>query len=63
MLVRVILLLSIVALGLTLWRVAEVERQRYALFTGHCDEFDIECLETADPRTSRLWNLYFGLVD
>ena len=63
MVVRLMLLLSIVALVLTLWRLADVERQRYALFVGICGPFAVDFLDSAEPRTNRLWNLHYGLVD
>lgn len=49
------------------WRLADVERQRYALVTGICDieqaqPRSLDCLATAEPRVSWLWNLYYGIL-
>jgi hypothetical protein len=66
---RTAVILSLIfALGWTGLRLADVERQRYALITGiceidHADSHSIDCLQSAEPRTSRLWNLYYGLTD
>lgn len=56
-----------VALAWTGWRLADVERQRYALIVGLCwidtaQPHSIDCLKTAEPRTNRLWDLYYGLI-
>lgn len=55
------------ALILTSVRLADVERQRYALLIGLCQHdpqsarAPLECLQTVEPRTSWLWNLWYGL--
>ena len=63
--------LSLVALAvLLIWtsvRLADVERQRYALLTGLCQPDPqaaralMDCLQTVEPRTSWLWDLWYGL--
>ncbi|GCA52813.1 hypothetical protein KGO5_05279 [Sinorhizobium sp. KGO-5] len=63
-----IILLLLCALAWFGWRLADVERQRYALATGLCqinasNPRSIECLRGAEPRESWLWNLYHGLVE
>ncbi len=63
-----IIVLLVVALGWSGWRLAEVERQRYALVTSLCqidpaNPRTVDCLRTAEPRSSRLWNFYYGLFD
>jgi hypothetical protein len=66
---RTAVILSLIfAFGWTGWRLADVERQRYPLLTGiceieHADSHSIYCLQSAEPRTSRLWDLYYGLID
>jgi hypothetical protein len=62
-----IILVLFVGLGWAGWRLADVERQRYALLTGLCkidatDLRSIDCLQNVEPRTSRLWDLYYGLT-
>ncbi|MDX0741207.1 hypothetical protein GOD71_27315 [Sinorhizobium medicae] len=60
------ILMLLVALAWTAWRLSDVESDRYALLTGICDATEvraIECLRTAEPRISRFWDLYYGLVD
>lgn len=62
------ILLLLCALAWSGWRLADVERQRYALVTGLCqitasNPSSIECLRSAEPRESWLWNLYYGLVE
>jgi hypothetical protein len=54
------------ALAFTAVRLADVERQRYAMLVGLCDldpavPSSYKCLETVEPRTSRWWDLYYGL--
>lgn len=49
------------------WRLADVERQRYALVTGVCDidlaqPRSLDCLTNAQPRENWLWDLYYGLI-
>lgn len=50
------------------WRVAELERQRYALFVGMCDRDPLDplpwirCVARENPRTSQWWNLYYGVT-
>lgn len=54
------------ALAFSLYRLGGVERQNYAMIVGLC-KFDaigvpdFGCLATAEPRTSRLWDIYYGL--
>jgi hypothetical protein len=54
-------------LACTAVRLADVERQRYAMLVGLC-ELDpavlssYKCLETVEPRTSWLWDLFYGLT-
>lgn len=48
------------------WRLADVKRQRYTLIFGLCASIEegpqiFSCLENIQPRTSSLWNLYYGL--
>lgn len=64
---NLLLLLLAVALGGVCWRLADVERQRYALVTGICDidlaqPRSLDCLATAQPRENWLWDLYYGLI-
>ena len=48
-------------------RLADVERQRYAMFLGICprDKTDLsaffDCITHAQPRTSWMWDLWYGL--
>ncbi|OWU80414.1 hypothetical protein ATO1_08665 [Phaeobacter sp. 22II1-1F12B] len=49
-------------------KLADVERQRYALVTGLCPlgmepTEAIECLRVIRPRSSVLWNLFYGLYN
>ncbi|MDQ0422464.1 hypothetical protein J2045_003512 [Peteryoungia aggregata LMG 23059] len=51
----------------SLWRLGDVERERYALILGMCRNqstlgLDANCLETVEPRESRLWDIYYGLA-
>jgi hypothetical protein len=65
---RFLVLILLAALAWTASRLADVERQRYAMLVGLCelDESNprpfIECLHTATPRTSPLWDLWYGLT-
>ncbi|QCO54841.1 hypothetical protein EOK75_02980 [Pseudorhodobacter turbinis] len=57
----------LVTLAFTGWRLADVERQRYALLWGLCQSIpeaprSLDCLKEVQPRTSRLWNLFYGLT-
>lgn len=61
-----IALILALALVWVSWRLADVERQRYALFLGMCPSAmegpqSLICLDTVKTRTSWLWNLYYGL--
>ena len=64
-----LLLLLIPALIWTGARLADVERQRYALFLGMCERSEADlgsffrCLDDIQPRTSWSWNLWYGLMD
>lgn len=50
-------------------RLADVERQRYAMQVGLCGGGAtakpalVDCLRSAQPRTSWWWNLYYGLPE
>ena len=64
---RTVFFLALIALAFTAYRLADVERQRYAMAAGLC-EYNPDhprqlqdCLATAQPRTSQLWNLFYGL--
>lgn len=63
----VFLIFTVAALAFTSLRIADVERQRYALLTGLCQPDPqsarvlIDCLKTVEPRTSWLWDLWYGL--
>jgi hypothetical protein len=52
----------------SLWRLGDVERERYALILGMCRDqsilgLDAHCLETVEPRESRIWDIYYGLAE
>lgn len=53
-------------LAFTLWRLGDVERQRYALLVGMCPSeiapANPICLKDVQVRTSPLWNIYYGLL-
>jgi hypothetical protein len=58
--------LILILAALVVWgafRIADLERQRYALSTGLCAAFDPACLAAVQPRTSWAWNLYYGLIE
>lgn len=62
-----VIVVLIAALAFALWRLGDVDRQRYAMLVGLCDQdtlgiYDMECLESAEPRTSRIWDIYYGLI-
>jgi hypothetical protein len=62
-----LIVLLAAALGWSLYRLGEVEREHYAMLTGMCSQdpigiYDFGCLETAEPRTSRLWDIAYGLM-
>ncbi|SOC38942.1 hypothetical protein SAMN05892877_105340 [Rhizobium subbaraonis] len=65
---RWLLIVSLaVALAWTIYRLSEVERERYALLTGMCRDastvgIDADCLGSAQPCTSRAWNIYYGFA-
>jgi hypothetical protein len=69
---RTLIILTLCAsLAWTSLRLADVERQRYAMLAGMCQLEPqsaralldmLDCVETAEPRTSWLWNLWYGLV-
>lgn len=53
--------------GYSLWRLGDVERQRYAMSLGMCPQdtigiYDFKCVGAIEPRTSRLWDIYYGLL-
>lgn len=55
------------ALSWTLLRLGDVERERYAMFVGLCQQsfigvWDTRCLETVEPRTSRIWDIWYGAL-
>lgn len=56
------------ALAYTAVRLADVERQRYAMFLGMCprDEANLsaffDCITNAEPRASWTWDLLYGLT-
>lgn len=58
----------VMALGIVSYRLAHVENQRYALLVGMCQQDDanprglVDCLRTAQTRTSWAWHLYYGLT-
>lgn len=63
----VLILVLAITLGWTLWRLGDVERQRYVMLVGTCERdavglWDFQCLETSEPRTSRLWDIAYGLM-
>ena len=53
-------LVIIALLGWTAWRLADVERQRYALAMGLCTPQEVSC--DVQSRTSWGWNLWYGLM-
>ncbi len=63
----VFLIFTVVALAFTSLRLADVERQRYALLIGLCQPDPqsaralMDCLQTVEPRTLWLWDLWYGL--
>lgn len=62
-----LIILLAVTLGWTVYRLGDIERQRYALLIGMCTaenqiRIDTDCLERAEPRTSRAWNIFYGLL-
>jgi hypothetical protein len=62
-----LIVLLAAGLGWSLYRLGDVERQRYAMLTGLCDQdeigmFDFKCLDSVEPRTSRLWDVAYGLM-
>lgn len=66
---RILLILALAAaLAFTAVRLADVERQRYAMFLGMCprDEANLsvffDCITNAQPRTSWTWDLWYGLT-
>jgi len=54
------------ALAFTLYRLGEVERQRYAILAGMCPgtiaAIDPVCAANAQPRENAWWNVYYGLM-
>jgi hypothetical protein len=62
------LIFTVAALAFTSLRLADVERQRYALLMGLCqsdlqsDRASMDCLQTVEPRTSWLWDFWYGLT-
>ncbi|RYG87690.1 MAG: hypothetical protein EON59_06715 [Alphaproteobacteria bacterium] len=63
---NVAIIMLVAALSFTLWRLGDVERQRYAALVGLCPgtitAVEPICLSTAEPRESALWNIYYGLM-
>ncbi len=63
---NIVIVVLIIALGYTAWRAGDVERQRYAALVGMCPgeiaAIDPVCLAKAEPRTSRMWDIYYALV-
>lgn len=66
---RILLILALAAaLAFTAVRLADVERERYAMFLGMCprDEANLsaffDCITNAQPRTSWTWDLWYGLT-
>ncbi len=64
---NVAIALMAVALVWLCLRLEDVERQRYALLTGLCkfnpaNVKSLDCLETAKPRSSWAWNLFYGIM-
>ena len=62
-----LIVLLAVALGWSLFRLGDVEREHYAMLTGMCKQdavgiYDFGCLETVEPRTNRLWDIAYGLM-
>jgi len=65
---NVIMIVLIGILAFVLWRLGDVERERYALLVGMCRDkspvgLDANCLETVEPRKNRLWDIFYGLVE
>ena len=63
-----VIILLVILLVFTAIRLADVERQLYALITGMClrnaenlSMFD--CLSKVQPRSSNWWNLFYGLTN
>ena len=61
-----LIVLLAVALGWTLYRLGDLERQNYAMVVGLCKQdaigiLDFKCLDTAEPRSSRVWDIFYGL--
>ncbi len=66
--VRIFLIIALaVALIYTIIRLADVERQRYAMFLYMCPRVEanlntfFDCITNAQPRTSWTWDLWYGL--
>ena len=64
---NVIIIALIGILAFVLWRLGDVERERYALTVGMCRDKsavspDASCLETVEPRKNRLWDIFYGLA-
>lgn len=61
---KVIVLVA--ALAFVSWRLADVERQRYAAVVGMCPGtitlIDPVCLSSAEPREGMLWNFAYGVM-
>jgi xanthine/uracil permease len=55
----------VVSLAFTLYRLGEIERQRYAMLVGLClgtiTAIDPVCVASAQPRENAWWNIYYGL--
>lgn len=56
----------LIVIAVLAWRLADVERRRYLLMTGMCQNtwelsVYVDCLETKQPRTSWWWNLFYGV--
>lgn len=56
----------IAALAFVSWRLADVERQRYAAVVGMCPGtitlIDPVCLASAEPRDGMIWNFAYGVM-
>ena len=54
------------ALAFVCFRLADVERQRYAMIVGMCpgtiSPIDPMCVADAEPRENAAWNLLYGLM-
>jgi hypothetical protein len=63
---NIVIVVLLIALGYITWRAGDVERQRYAMLVGMCPDpvtgIDPVCVAKAEPRTSRLWDVYYALV-